>query len=238
MSSSLSVVIPWRRPAIVRTEAAQWRVSNFNWVMARYERLFPDAEIIVSDPGGDFQRSKFINYGVSKASRENILIGDADTIPYPGAVSAGIDMLNDGRGWVIPYGDSDYYSSDRSSGENILRRDPTDNVTPEEITWEHKLHSWSGQVLIPRGIFTALLGFDERFQGWGFEDNAFAAKCDTFLDGHGRVDDAWTIHIWHPAPESSTWQQPNIEANRRLYEKYDSVRGDQAAMKRVMKGDQ
>lgn len=236
----LSVIIPWRNPEKTPGSAGKaaynWRLNNFDWVMARYEHLLPEVEVLIGDAGGPFNRSSFINAGAASSGRKYLLIADADTIPYREALLQGLDMIDAGYGWVIPYGDADYYNSDQRSAEEILRRSPVDNIRPEEITWEHKLKSWSGQVLIERDDFEALGGFDERFQGWGYEDNAFVAMCDTMLGDHGRVRDAWTIHIWHPAPEETTWRQPNIDANRRLFESYEAARGDQDAMMRIIRG--
>lgn len=231
MFDDLSIVIPWR------AGTDPWRLKSFDWILNRYKLLYPEAELILADDGSEeFNRATFINAGATEASREFLLIADADTISFPEFVSGGLAKMKAGAPWVIPYGDQDYYNSDQASAEWILGRDTTENISPSQITWEHKLKSWSGQVLIRTEDFESVGGFDPRFKGWGYEDNAFVATCDTLLGKHLRVDYGWTIHIWHPAPTATTWEQPNIDMNRALFAKYDLANGNFDEMQRLIRG--
>lgn len=56
--------------------------------------------------------------------------------------------------------------------------------------------SWSCCFVIPRYIWDELGGFDERFQGWGWEDMAFHAAA-TGPHGHERIDGD-LFHLFHP----------------------------------------
>lgn len=231
MFEDLSVVIPWR------AGSDEWRLRSFDWILSRYGHLFSEAEIIVSDDGSeDFRRGCSRNKGVSEASRKFVLVADADTIPFPEFVAEGLRMLKRGAPWVIPYGDADYYNSDEKSARKILGLDPWKGLSPHDITWEHKLKSWAGQLLLRTDDYEAVDGYDPRFTGWGYEDNAFTATCDTLLGDHVRVDNGYTIHIWHPAPVSSTWEQPDIEMNRALYAQYDLARGNFDKMMQLVRG--
>lgn len=56
--------------------------------------------------------------------------------------------------------------------------------------------SWSCCFIVPRPVWDDLGGFDERFEGWGWEDMAFqSAVCG--LHGHNRLPGD-VFHLWHP----------------------------------------
>jgi hypothetical protein len=158
MFGDLSIVIPWR------AGTDPWRLKSFDWILNRYQLLYPEAELILADDGSEeFNRATFINAGATEASREFLLIADADTISFPEFIRGGLAKMKAGAPWVIPYGDQDYYNSDQASAEWILGRDTMENISPSQITWEHKLKSWSGQVLIRTEDFESVGGFDPRF---------------------------------------------------------------------------
>ncbi|MFK4998906.1 galactosyltransferase-related protein [Bacillus sp. N9] len=50
--------------------------------------------------------------------------------------------------------------------------------------------------VVPRKHFETVGGFDERFVGWGGEDDAFAASLNT-LCGYVKRLDATIYHLWH-----------------------------------------
>jgi hypothetical protein len=82
--------------------------------------------------------------------------------------------------------------------------------------------SWSCCFVVPRAVWDAIGGFDERFKGWGWEDMAFqSVVCGLY--GHERLDgDIW--HLWHPRAEErirrGTPLHPAYVANRMLGRRY------------------
>lgn len=87
----------------------------------------------------------------------------------------------------------------------------------------------SSVVVVTRALWDAVGGFDESFVGWGFEDNAFAAACETF-SGAGVLKlpgELW--HLWHPTAKEGRVGTLSFEANRRRSERYLAVRGDRVA---------
>jgi hypothetical protein len=224
----LSIVIPWR------DSGNEWRNRSLDWVTQRYGYLYPDASLFIADEGAsEFNRSRSINFGAGMIDTEFMLIGDADTIPYQYYIDKGIKMLKDGTPWLFAYDFEQYYNSDEASAEWILSQPPTRHITPGDIEWEHKITSWSGQVLLRTEDFHEVGGFDERFEGWGYEDNAFTVACDTILGPHERVHTGYTIHIWHPYSHASTFGQPHIDANRELYARYQEQEGNPETMREL-----
>lgn len=223
--SELSIVIPWRPGS----DSSRQRI--FDWVFERYRLLFPGAEIVIADDGSEeFNRSTFINHGVEQATGEFLLIADADTVSFPVWIDEAIKEIKLGAPWVIPYSEDGYVDTDKRGGRKILSCPPDKDIDPYSVTFQDRLKSWSGQVVIRRDDFWKVGGFDPRFKGWGYEDNAFVECCDTILGPHERLTSGYTIHIWHPAPVETTWDQPNIEMNRALYAHYHLKSGDRDAM--------
>ena len=233
MFENLSIVMVWREGD------CPWRNRSHEWVVERYRRMFPGAELIESDAPGPFKRGESFNLGAELAERELLLLADADTFTNPLTILAGMKLLEQGAPWVIPYGHPDRdrgcYITDHTSGEWILQQEPDSLICPHDLSHEHHLLSWGGITLIPRYNFQKVGGFDPRFTGWGYEDNAFVTACDTLLGKHERVEDGFIIHIWHPASEAQTWQQPHIDMNRALYAEYDLRGGDREAMERYVR---
>jgi predicted glycosyltransferase involved in capsule biosynthesis len=85
--------------------------------------------------------------------------------------------------------------------------------------------------IVPRMSFNLVKGFDERFEGWGGEDCAFEMSLDTIC-GPRYTPQASTIwHLYHPQPETNTYQSPNYPANYALYERYLGANGKSDLMK-------
>ena len=59
--------------------------------------------------------------------------------------------------------------------------------------------SWSCCIVFPRPVWDDLGGFDERFEGWGFEDMALQSVV-VGLYGHERIEGD-VYHLYHPRSE-------------------------------------
>jgi len=82
--------------------------------------------------------------------------------------------------------------------------------------WNH-----SCTYTVRRDLWEQVRGFDERFQGWGFEDIAFAAACQAVA---GRVDriPGDVLHLWHERrveeKEGNPWYGQNWQLETRYTE--------------------
>jgi GT2 family glycosyltransferase len=79
-----------------------------------------------------------------------------------------------------------------------------------------------GSFIIHRQTYFALGGFDERFRGWGGEDDAMTRKLERAGVALSEIGDEPALHLWHPRSQVSTYAQPHYEANRRLLADYAS----------------
>jgi len=228
----LSIVIPYR-PSTDR------RITLFNWIYKRYEMLFPESEIIVSDADDSaiFSRSRSRNLGVDRVKSKYVLLADADTITCRRFIEHGILELDYGAGWVIPYGPRDFFVLDNVCSSNILSRRPDYNMSPSEFSWEWKLESFGGLNLMRTESFRMVNGFDERFIGWGYEDNSFMIAMNTIIGKAVRPQGTWGAHLWHPATAGETWEHDYAEYNRDMMERYKRFSGNANAMSSLVGGN-
>lgn len=92
----------------------------------------------------------------------------------------------------------------------------------------------SACVLVPRPVWDAVGGFDERFQGWGWEDTAFMTACVSITGNNLRLSgDLW--HLFHPPSPERNSNSPYWKANRDLAYRYRAAIHDPDAMKEILK---
>lgn len=226
--SELGIVIPYRNDYGYRE-----RIINYN--ICRLRRLLPDAQIIVQDAKDSiFNRSQARNIGASKSYRKYLLLLDADTVFNVGQIVKGIEIIKAGVApWVIAY--QDYYSLTEAASMKLMNMDDPciELGEPQAGEFMFKLKSFAGVLLMEKKVFDEVGGYDERFIGWGYEDNAFKDKMDTLHGSFQRVDGR-AYHLWHPRSEEENFGQPNIEANEMLYNRYGKAKGRPDLMRKLV----
>lgn len=230
----ISIIIPFRTQNNDRD-----RLMEF--VLARYTAFWPKAEIIVSDNEGDFNRSAARNRGVEASSGETLVIADADTIINKVDLEVGTTMCATTGKWVLPYNDRGYWNLNHAYTYEVLSRGPQyeiDYAHDPDFEFDHRIESWAGVLIIPREAFEAVNGYDERFKGWGYEDNAFRLSLDTLWGRHLRNNDGNVFHLYHNIPLGTTFDSPNIDYNRaRFYETYGRAARYKEDMIELVKGN-
>lgn len=221
----LSIIIPYK------SDGGQ-RDRLFRWVSSRWQILFPDAEIVLGRNKDDpFSRGAARNDGFLRCAGDTIVLADADTAINPGQIDAAVGMVWDGVPWVLPY--QTYFNLTEEYTETVLGFKSTVELVEPDV-WEHKLESWAGVLVMSREAFFDVHGYDERFTGWGFEDNSFQKALDTLCGPFSRVEGN-VQHLWHEAPHESTWGQPNFRENQMLHQRYSRAYGDKDAMLELIK---
>lgn len=74
------------------------------------------------------------------------------------------------------------------------------------------IETQSSMLVITRGLWDRVGGMDERFQGWGGEDNAFWHAC-RLHGGEPHRTPGNAYHLWHPP---ATGKQGGIQYKRNL----------------------
>jgi N-terminal domain of galactosyltransferase len=218
----VSIVVPFR------PDGAE-RERNWKWLRARYERLYPDWEIVEGTCEGQWSKGEAVNPAVARSSGDVLVIADADVMVGEQALPAAVREL-EGAPWVIPHG-LVYRLTEKAtraviSGE--LRAGPTRLPRARLARRPLKGPSGGGMTVARREDFEAVGGIDERFTDWGGEDISFARALDTLIGPHLRLDEV----MWHLYHQPMRRRPPNRAsgANEALAAHYLDAAGDPVAM--------
>lgn len=205
----VSVVVPYRA-------GDPHRDRSWAWVRAWYAEHLPEAEVVVADSTGPWNKPEAVNRAVRAATEDLLVLADADV--FLGDVAhlrLALDAVRQGR-WVIPHRMVKRLTEDAT--EDILSNPVTfPDPDPRFIRLPYIGFPGGGVVVLSRQMFDSVNGMDEAFAGWGGEDVAFACALDTLVGRHLRFSaDLW--HLYHdPGPRM---RHPEFERNRRRMQAY------------------
>jgi len=154
----VTVCVPWR--------PADDRLAAFARVMAFWHHHGLEVITADSEPGQSFNLSQARNRAVAQANTTHVIVADADTIPDLGPVLAACEMEE----VIWPFRHYRRIRADWVSRPDLL-------AAP---VLQYYSTSCGGVLVCPREVYHGLGGFDEQFQGWGFEDLAFHLVAKTF----------------------------------------------------------
>lgn len=166
---------------------------------------------------GPFNRSAAINRAAAEAGFwEAAVILDADTICPPEQMREGVSAALASDELVLPH---DHFRS--------IARVPTMRVLDGRILPSKAEHRWirkrtkSSCVVVPRSLWERVGGFDEGFQGWGFEDSAFFHAAMR-LQGVQRLAGP-VHHLWHPRSAEKDPDRAEYQANVARVNRYKAA---------------
>ena len=228
---SWSVIVPFRGDRAERDRNWAWCRSRLKWQMG----CLGEAELIEADSGDEvFNRARSRNVGASQAKGDLLVFMDADGA-NDNWIDAGLEVHKNG-GWVVCYRAPDgYVALTRESTEWLLRTPRTWRPLDEPgyAASDERSHSYAGCLVCSAEDFALVGGYDERFNGWGYEDDAFREAMETVVAPHKRTE-GFHLHLWHPHVESERFNQPHIAENKALAESYTAARGDRDAMLKIV----
>jgi len=173
------------------------------------------------DPGpGRFNAAAARNRAAQAAGTWDVAIfADADTVPADAEViRSGVERAHKTQRFVRPYQDYTQLSEEETAA--VLAGGPLQGgkTLPSNVPE-------GGLAIVPRSLYEAVGGYDERFVGWGWEDTAFAHACRVIrglTQTKGQV-----FHLWHPISSDRNTSDPQFLANRRLGQQYVRTRNRQ-----------
>lgn len=211
----ITIVIPFQN-----TNACRYR--NINFVISHYRKYIPNCEIIVCEQDSDstinnidthlkfklndfFKKGFLFNQGYNSSNNQYLFFADADCIVDPiilESIQTYYELLN--THLVLPYNGHVYYLNEQETNSFI-----ENNV----VIYNQPRWASGGVVIINSDNFYNVGGFDERFKGWGAEDDAFFNKCISLGIPNIRLDYKM-LHLNHPPVSSDS---SNYKNNIDLY---------------------
>ncbi|MFE9905167.1 galactosyltransferase-related protein [Streptomyces achromogenes] len=168
--------------------------------MDRYLAGLVDEYLFLPNPGA-FNKSWALNAGVAAVPKaRHLCFHDADMVVEPDHLSRVVACLEEGPPALLPYGDLiflDPVSSGRSIRSLLAPGGPA-SADPAGLRGFALRDVWGGYVCVTRELFETVGGYDERFRGWGDEDNEFYRQ----VLRHTSVP-RWSrplAHLWHRRP--------------------------------------
>ena len=220
----LGIVIPWRQQPS--------RIAAFHRTVEEISNDFPDASIYFSDTDSErFNLSASRNRGCRFAIKDGcdiMLVLDADTLLEKEAVENSIRVAYELDIVSLPY--VVWNSLDTELSTSLLNKQLlVEDVRRGNVGTLSRVHV-GGAYVLTASTFLRLNGWDERFVGWGFEDNAFEAAHKVLLDRGFHRSAGHAITFDHEDRD-----QDNIEINRQRF--YEYTQKSKAEMLELVSGN-
>lgn len=171
---------------------------------------------------GPFNRSLGLNIAATLAGNWDVAVFiDSDCYIAPQQLTEAVELARKEQRIVSPF--TRVVELDQPTTTEILEsHNLIFNPTPDQIdkVRTEPMTTQSLFVVVPRNLYEQVGGFDERFVGWGGEDNAFWKAC-TIAGGEPLRIEGDVFHLWHqPATRE---YQPSNNLRWRMYEQAQTL---------------
>lgn len=207
-----------------------WRDEVWGYLRDVYWSYKPGYRVIEGQhTDGPFNRSKAINDAATRRYWDDVaVISDADSFVPEDQLDAAVEKACDTGKMVSPFTFVVQLSEACTRGQVAtggvlnLRNLGVDNVRTKSIETQ------SNVIVVPRELWDVIGGFDERFVGWGGEDNAFWRAAEIQRGDVLRLSGS-AFHLWHPpaSDKNTRMQDPQYLSNLALSNKYMRCRTKQ-----------
>ena len=213
------ILTPWRPGSADREEALNYVLKHY--APSGIQHVLGDGDTPT------FSRTAARNRAAEKAGDwDAAAFVDADCIIPIETLEMALELAYRRNQVILPH---DHYWPLSRLGTVEAMLEP--NVAKWDVSWcedsQHRKRP-SGVIVFPRRVWDDVQGYDERFEGWGFEDNAMLWAIDALSTGWLRLaGKLW--HLWHPSAKA-TW----LPSDKALFERYKGARGDYAKMRALL----
>lgn len=165
---------------------------------------------------GPFNRSLALNIASIQAGNWHVAVFiDSDAYIDSEQLTKAIRLAVDTQKVVLPFDtvvELNEWTTDEVLQSNKLLFSPESDQIEKIRTAESQTQSLF--VVVPRNIYEQIGGFDEKFVGWGGEDNAFYRAAE-IVGGEVLRLEGNVFHLWHQ--QASKAHQPQNGMRFRVY---------------------
>lgn len=187
------------------------------------------ARVVFAYNAGPFNKAWGLNVGARHASGGVLLFGDADVV-VPGGLSIAAAHCAASMQVVKPYRTLVDLTPDET---RLVHEQGLGALPPIDVEARRdrdaigeRLVLCGGWFAMRRDAFTAIGAFDERFVGWGGEDDAMTMKVELARLSTCELDPGPALHLWHPRSHATTLGHAHYASNVALvadYARYDET---------------
>lgn len=226
MVTKIPVLVPYRSDGGAREE-------NWTYIYGLQWDLLQWADVHLGEsPEGPFNVSAARNDAARKAGDWDVAVfADADSFVDAHTLESAIALARKTKQVVLPH----------SRWVNVRQDEVHDFMVERYLTFDPKRTVVGGTkgslYVIPREAYDTVNGFDERFQGWGWEDTAFHLAVETLYKPIIQFEgNLWHLEHDRPDEDVNRGSNPNAIANRNHYQTYKRARTVRE-MQRVISGN-
>ena len=172
---------------------------------------------------GPFNKSWGFNVGVKESRGEVLALADADILVDTNVVQACFDECREKFDAINPFSnlidlDAERTEAFRHNGDLIAQQH---EVMNRDYKGEY-LCFCGGIYVIRKSSYLRLGGQDERFLGWGGEDDAMSVKI-SLLNQTATNRSGLAYHLFHEPPSAQVQNDPDYHRNIRLLQEYHRI---------------
>lgn len=220
----VSVIVPWQ-PGCPHREAS-WRYLQ-NWFRLNAPASWQIIEARHdSDP---FNKAQAIRDGFKRSFGKIIVVHDSDL--FSDGLFEAVELVTKRHQWAIPH--TMVYRLDYEASEEVLQGTDPYALLDRLDEKPYKGVIGGGIVVLRRELFEKCPP-DNRFVGWGGEDEAWGYALQLVSNQPAARGKQPLIHLWHPPQERLTRAYGSLES-KQLIERYRLAARRRASMLNLIK---
>lgn len=204
---NVEVLVPWRPDGDPNREAA------WEWVQRRWQALYPHWPIVTGTCRGEWSTAAALNDAMAQSYADIVILVGADTVLNRVDVEQAVAAATLGR-WVMVA--RELHRLSNSSTRHLLGKSP--GVQAERLVAQRaNTHLGWGPIVAPADLVRDV-GWDDRFTGWGGEDDAFGLAMKALAGRPHRVPGGIARLLYHSRDRRKA--HDSYPANLALLDRY------------------